>query len=212
MAASPLSRRFSRSPWRFGLILLLNLIPVGGVLWLGWDAGQILVLYWIENVVVGLLAVVRILTARGRSAAPQDEKAWGRARLGCFFVMHYGLFTLVHGVFTLVLAAELMGGGGALWRGAFGHEAFHWAVLTMAGLQLAMMVRDWWMSGLWRRSSPAEEMFRPYGRVVVLHVSVLAIAWGLSALSAPVWAVLILCLMKAGLELTLALLFAPDDD
>ena len=34
-------------PARLGLILLLNLIPVGGVLWLGWDAGQILMLYWV---------------------------------------------------------------------------------------------------------------------------------------------------------------------
>lgn len=212
MATLDTRRLFSGPLQRFGPILALNMIPVAGVLWLGWDAGQILILYWIENVVVGLLAVVRILTAQDRSSAPQDARASARLRLGCFFILHYGLFTLVHGVFTLVLAAKLMGGGGALWRGAFGSDAFHWAVLTMAGLQLAIMVRDWWMSGLWRRSSPAEEMFRPYGRIVVLHVTILAGAWGLSAVSAPVWAVVILCLMKAALELTLAMLFTPDRD
>ena len=38
--------------------------------------------------------------------------------------------------------------------------------------------RTWIRSGLWRTATPNEEMFRPYGRLVVLHLTVLLGAFG----------------------------------
>lgn len=207
--AERLARRMG--PARFAPILLLNLIPLGGVLWLGWDASQILVLYWIENVVVGALSLVRILTAQDRTPVGPDQKADSPLGTGCFFVVHYGVFTLVHGVLTLVLAARLLGDGGLLWRHVFANTGFHWAVLGVAALQVAGLVRDWWLSGEWRRSSPFMEMFRPYPRIVVLHLTVLGGAWAMSELSAPTAAVLILCVAKGVVELIGAALTAPGD-
>ena len=58
-------------------IVIGNLIPVGGVLFLGWDAVQILILYWVENLVIGALTLPRILAARGSCA---DASAADRAR------------------------------------------------------------------------------------------------------------------------------------
>lgn len=196
-------------PARFGLILLLNLIPVGGVLWLGWDASQILVLYWVENVVIGGLSLVRILTAGDRTPVGPDHQLDSPLATGCFFVVHYGIFTLVHGVLTLVLAARLLGGGAPLWTHVFANPGFHWAVAAVAVLQGVGLARDWWMSGLWRRSSPFAEMFRPYPRIVVMHVTVLGGAWMLSELSAPAGAVLILCVAKGVIEVIGAALTTP---
>ncbi len=198
-------------PSRLGLILLLNLIPVTGVLWLGWDAGQILMLYWIENVAIGAASLARILTARGVGEPVSGNGPSGPVALGCFFTVHYGVFTIVHGVLTMVLAARLMGGAGELWARTFADPVFHWAVLAMVAVQIVILARDWWRSGLWRRSTPFMEMFRPYGRIVVLHVTVLAAAWWLSETSAPVWAVLILCLTKAVVELVLTALTSPAE-
>ena len=195
-------------PARLGLIVLLNLIPVGGVLWLGWDAGQILMLYWVENVIVGVLALLRILTAR-QSIEGAEGSPGAAIKLGCFFTVHYGLFTLVHGVFTMVLAGRIIGEDGGLWERVFANATFHWAVLGAAVLQGVILIREWWSSGLWRRSSPMMEMFRPYGRIVVLHVTVLAAAWLLSETSAPMGAVLILCLMKAVVELVMTAVTSP---
>lgn len=212
MTTLDLRRILSGPSWTFGLIVLLNLIPVGGVLWLGWSAGQILMLYWVENIIVGALSLCRILTAQGRLSVNGDVKQDRPLPTGCFFIVHYGLFTLVHGVFALVLAGRMLGDAGLLWREVFADPTFHWAVLAAAALQMGSMIRDWWLSGLWRRSSPFMEMFRPYGRVAVLHVTVLGGAWALDAMQAPVGAVLLLCLAKAALELGLVALARPGGD
>src|SRR5690606_27019257 len=119
---------------------------------------------------------------------------------------------LVHGVITLSLASRLVGGGGALADRVFANPAFHWAVLGVAVLQAVILVREWWSTGLWRRAHPVMEMFRPYGRIVVLHVTVLGAAWWLSETSAPAAAVLLLCLMKAVVELVMTALTSPNQD
>jgi hypothetical protein len=194
---------------RLLLIVLLNLIPVGGVLWLGWDAGQILMLYWVENIIVGVMSLVRILTAGQRDAPTARTTPMGAIGVGCFFIVHYGLFTLVHGVFTMILASRIINDEDGLWGRVFANPTFHWAVLAAAVLQVVILIREWWSSGLWRRSSPGAEMFRPYGRIVVLHVTVLAAAWWLSETSAPMAAVLILCLMKAVVELVMTAVISP---
>ena len=54
-------RLFQRATLFFALLVLLNLIPVAGVAFLGWDAGYILLLYWAENLVMGGIALIRIL-------------------------------------------------------------------------------------------------------------------------------------------------------
>ncbi|MBA4000945.1 DUF6498-containing protein [Brevundimonas sp.] len=196
---------------RLLLIILLNLIPVAGVLWLGWDAGQILMLYWVENIIVGVLSLVRILTARQPDTLAPGSAQMGTIGVGCFFIVHYGLFTLVHGVFTMILASRIIDDEDGLWGRVFTNPTFYWAVLAAAALQIVIVIREWWSSGLWRRSSPGVEMVRPYGRIVVLHVTVLAAAWWLSETSAPMAAVLILCLMKAVVELVMTALVSPAD-
>src|SRR5215212_5927619 len=82
------------------LLVLANLIPLIGVLFFGWSLITILVLYWLENGIVGLWNVPKILMARGsmiprlpdlpRAAAlaatrsPQEaaalEEQWRRAQ------------------------------------------------------------------------------------------------------------------------------------
>ncbi len=47
------------------LLVAFNLIPLAGVLWFGWDLFSILVLYWLESGVVGVVNVLRIARAQG---------------------------------------------------------------------------------------------------------------------------------------------------
>lgn len=185
--------------FRFLFVILVNLIPVGGVVFLNWHAGGILILYWIENVIIGLLTLPRIVMASGGTTpAGRGSQAAGRIGLACFFVVHYGIFTLVHGLIALVVASRfVVGPNDQIWP----ETGLGWAIATTAILHLVAFFRDWVRPAASRNTTPTLEMFRPYGRIFVLHITVMLSAWSLAELAAPTWTVLILCLLKAVLEL-----------
>ncbi len=186
-----------------------NLLPLAGVLFWGWDAFTILFLFWMENVILGILNFFRLLLAGG---GDRGERA-GRFFLAPFFLVHYGIFTLVHGVFILVLCgpdSPFLGGGG---RGPdpFELPAAAGALLERSGLLLSLAVlagshvlsffRDYIGEGEYKTARPGELMIRPYGRIVVLHLAILGGGF-LAALSgSPVWMLTLLVLLKIGLDL-----------
>src|SRR3712207_5035022 len=51
------------------LLLAANLIPLVGVVFFGWSLLTILVLYWLENGIVGLWNVPKIILAKGSLVA-----------------------------------------------------------------------------------------------------------------------------------------------
>jgi hypothetical protein len=84
-------------------LLLANLVPAFGVLFLHWEVFPLLLLFWSENVIIGVFNVLKMLTSNPESAAN-----WvGKLFLIPFFCVHYGMFTFGHGVFVI----GLFGGG-----------------------------------------------------------------------------------------------------
>lgn len=167
------------------VVVAVNLVPVYFLATDRWEPGDVLVAYWLENVVVGVFALGKIVTARGtkvvasgmtitstrtingrstRSVRRADAPG-SRPVLAGFFVVHFGIFTLVHGVFTALLAFSIGVSGTA--RG--------W-VLMVAALVLSHGFSTWlhWVRrGERDRVSPSQAMTQPYARIVVLHVVVL---------------------------------------
>ncbi len=189
--------------FRFIFVILVNLIPVGGVVLMDWDAGQILFFYWFENVIIGLVTAPKVFAARNYVRDEYSPKQNHAVGMGCFFMLHYGGFCLVHGVFTLILAVSFIADDPAL-SGVVDppfDATFLWGLAFLLGLHVFALVRDWWLPRAWRTASPTLEMFRPYGRIFVLHITVMGGAWAMQEYSAPEWTILILCLGKAVLEL-----------
>ena len=125
-----LRRAAHASPVAIALLIVANLVPLFGVLFFGWSLTTIVALYWLENGVVGAFALARMATAEGvdedpgsvsingrqLSAAELRNPVSARVVLMPFFVMHYGMFWLVHGVFVwfaLPMVWEQMGGATA---------------------------------------------------------------------------------------------------
>ena len=153
--ARPVGRRRE-----IGLALALNLVFVAGVLFWGWPAGNVLLLFWVENVLMGVGTLVRILTAE---VGPQTRRP-------VFFTLHYGIFCVVHLVFVAVLS---------FWMGA---EFTVGALLVPALLVLvrhaADLVTVWFGAGVRHRTTPMQAFVLPYPRMIVLHVTTI-LAWGL---------------------------------
>jgi hypothetical protein len=150
----------------------LNAVTVLGVLAFGWPAGNVFVLFWVENAVIGAWSVVRILTARGTGGGGRTTiKINGRrtnagpGALALFFCVHYGLFCLVHAVFSGYVAYTLGVDPTFLFLGL--------PIVLIMVRYTVETVTVWFGAGQRDVVSPAQAMAQPYPRIVVLHVTVL---------------------------------------
>jgi hypothetical protein len=260
------------------VLIAANAIPIAGVLFFGWSLHTILVLYWLENGIVGLWNLPRILLAQGsvlpvlppladaaaRSATPSDAAAkqlqadWerirdaqlraaatvsgdvgatpgfarvfgtgrmpsaGRAALAVFFTFHYGMFWFVHGIFVFALPAFVGAESrnvaacgdpdpfGALQPCGTPFGEIVWSNVAIAGAALflshgASFLFNYIGRGEYLTSSATRQMGAPYGRVVVLHLTIIFGAFAIAIIGAPVGALLILVGLKIAFDLGLHL-------
>jgi hypothetical protein len=191
--------------------LLGNLIPAVCVLLFGWSVFALMILYWLENLVVGVFNLFRMLV-EGATRGPQGILA---AVLACpFFTFHYGLFCTVHGVFvwttfsTAEAVAPLEGLSPAeLLSRSFGYvradQELWLNFLALVGVHLVQFV-DWLWRGRWSEADPLEQMVRPYGRIVALHLTILGGAVPVLLLGQPAFAVCLLAVIKTAIEVVSA--------
>lgn len=181
-------------------LVAANLIPLFGVLALHWTVFAVILLYWCENVVIGAFNVLRMITASPRNVAAD----LGKLFLVPFFIVHYGMFTFVHGVFVLMLFGP--GGGRAFpvpatFVAAVGQAGVWSGVVAIAASHGFSFIHNYLRGGEYRNASLQVLMARPYGRVVVLHVAILAGGFLAKAVGAPVAALVLLVALKTALDL-----------
>lgn len=156
-----------------------NLLPVWAVLEGRLGMGDVLLIYWFENVVIWFTTTVRILTAtqpgphrsRGPSLGGLDgklaEKTWvtGDPSLALVFALRFGSFTLVHGIVAGVLA-----GLSGLHGGLLDWVATIAAILLSHTLSLGL---HWFGRGERSVVSPGWSMGAPYPRTIALNLTVI---------------------------------------
>jgi hypothetical protein len=282
--ALDLYRRTATSRSAIALVVA-NAIPLIGVLFFGWSLLTILVVFWVENGIVGLWNVPRILLARGSivdalpgmteeaafnatgnaQAAAELRARWeaaraqvtiertgsspavspiasallngggfGRASMALFFLVHYGMFWLVHGIFVFALPtfADFGRGGGCIDNGLpaslppnvpaellqgsaattcaspFGEVV--WSNVAIAAVALflshgASFVLNYVGKKEYLTTSAAKQMFAPYSRVVMLHLTIIFGAFVIAILGAPIGALVVLVAVKTVFDLGLHL-------
>jgi hypothetical protein len=214
------------------VLLAANAVPLLGVLFLGWDAFSVVALYWAENVIIGAVNVLKMITCSPDS----DQIDWSklassqqltaiRAALDSgemdqvlaahhalklflvpFFIVHYGMFCLVHGVFVLVMFGRNQFVGAPLavfanFARMLKAEHLLWAVAALAASHLYSFAVNYIGRGEYRRTAAPILMFQPYGRVVVLHVAILFGGFLVMAIGNPMGLLVLLVLGKTALDL-----------
>ena len=200
--------RVSSSVGALVALVVANLVPLAGVLWFGWSIWTILTIYWVENGIVGFYNVLKMAAVTGT----------GKIGVIPFFILHYGMFWLVHGIFVLTLPTFVpFGAGGELDRSAppFMSEgqlspdpALAGANVTnvvIAGIGLFIShgvsyVLNFIRSGEHRRVSATDLMGAPYRRVVILHLTILFGAFAVVLTGAQLGPLLILIALKTGVD------------
>jgi len=194
------ARPAQRLPPSALVLVAANLMPLAGVLFFGWTVFATLLLFWLENVMVGAFNVLRMVCAQPRNPASWAAKLFTIP----FFILHYGMFATVHGVFVLQLF------GGMHERGFPTSATFYHAVqgagiaLAAWGLALSHGVSfafNYIGAGQYKTALVPELMFRPYGRVMVMHVVILGGAFLVQLLGSPLVALALLVVLKTGLDL-----------
>lgn len=184
--------------WPLGLVIGLNLIPVIGVLFWGWSAFALIVLYWLENLIVG----VRTLASMFANAAITGGANWlGALFFGAFFTVHYGIFCFGHGIFVMALFGGSFYGdsiidlGGAVSKLFATQSNLAIGFASIVVWQVVQFVR-FIASGEVRRTNVLELMGSPYPRIIVLHVTIIFGGFLLMLLNQPVGGILVLALVK----------------
>ena len=168
-----------------GLILftiVTNLIPLYGVYAWGWAVRDVVLLYWVETVIVGVTYVIRIWTkvdtdfpwpaTWGRRVPWLLLNAIGRGFNSAPFVLHYGGFCFVlgmallsyfffdtekfsHDVYRLMYERGLADG---LYLAVFGVLVSHFLILATS----------WFANGAYVREKGTDGILRTYARIIIL--------------------------------------------
>lgn len=194
-------------------LVLANLIPLFGVLYLDWDVGSIVVLYWLENLVIGGYTILKMLIT-GKSGALFNV---------LFFIVHYGGFCAVHGLFVLQLTAFGTDTPEALsetsWPGplvlvemflnlmrqllAAAPEHVIWVIIAMVLSHGVSFALNFIGQGEYKSSRVHQLMTAPYKRIAVLHIAIIAGAFLVKQLGSPLGLLLALVALKIGLDIML---------
>jgi hypothetical protein len=191
------------------LLLAGNLLPLYGALFGGWSVLSILQVYWAENVIVGVLTVLEMFTVA--AAGGSVWRALGALPSVVFFCVHYGMFTFVHGIFIYAIFGS----------GPFAHAQIHqadlqqlylpflpghplfYAAVSILLAHLNALRANFIGAGEYRTIGIPQLMFRPYGRVALLHVVLLLGGLLAQQTGSNIAALALLVLIKTGSDLML---------
>lgn len=202
-------------------LVVANVFPLVGVLAWHWDAGAVVLLYWWENLIVGFYAMLRMALAPPDKGNSQAAKVF----MIPFFCIHYGGFCAVHGGLLLALfGAEgvherIFPSHQDMWWGPFiflqllAHviaAAWNrlarwagWALVAIAVSHGISFVRNYWLGSERRGTTLTNEMFRPYGRIVLLHLCILFGAFLAVAVGSPLPVLMLLVVVKTAVDVAM---------
>ena len=198
------------SPLAVALLVAANLIPLAGVLFFDWDVAAVLYTYWLENGVVGLLNVPKILMASGPNTGSIrgiNGGKGGNAGVAAFFLVHYGLFWVVHGVFVVALTSGVFSGFDLTdpLRSVLADPGL---LIAAAALFISHATSFWLnyvMRGEYRTVSVGSQMFAPYPRMFALHITIVFGGALVIGMRQPELVVALLVVVKTGIDLVLHL-------
>ncbi len=200
-------------------LTVANVVPLFGAIFWGWEAFNIVLLYWAENLAVGFYNILKIAFAK----VPHPSGHLGKLFLIPFFTIHYGGFTGVHGLFVLALFKKEEAGlpSGETWPCflAFVQMLFHvirqaYSVMSahMKGALVALFlshgvsfVHNYLLKGEFASARPEKLMFSPYSRIAVMHVAIIVGAFLTMAIGSPLGVLIVLIALKTVIDVKLHL-------
>jgi uncharacterized protein DUF6498 len=213
--------RSTSSPVAIALLVAVNLIPLVGAIFWGWNVFTLLILYWLENGIVGVFNVLKMALAQGhldtRLGTTEMVNRASRLTLIPFFILHYGIFWVVHGAFVLSLPMFIgIGNAGPIFpsdsgfpgvadQGVVGPpwDLVAWGAFALVISHGASFLLNYMGRGEYRIARIALLMFSPYARLVALHLTIILGGILSISLGSPVGSMIVLVAIKIAIDLAL---------
>ncbi len=133
------------------LLIAANLVPVYGVCFLGWSGVEAFIVYALETLIIGAIALLKMLIVtivRGKDTWYNQGTSTRVSGLFfmAFFTVHFGLFAAVQTSIFSNAAGIVPAGGGLL------HFFFHW--YDYINRDIAIMLGAFVIGYLWKRFVP----------------------------------------------------------
>ena len=155
------------------VLVIANLVPIAGTVYLGWNLSDVLVLYWAESAVIGFFNVCKIIVL-GR---------WMALLAGPFFLGHFGGFMAIHFLFIYTIFVQgtegMSSSGGDLADVAKLFVILWPALAALFASHAYSFFANFLGRGEYRRRTIKDQMSEPYSRIVFMQL-VLIFGGGIS--------------------------------
>lgn len=161
---APLASVTWSSPSTLALVAA-NLVPVAGAVWLGWNLGDVMVLYWAESGVIGVFNVCKLIVI----------SRWVGVFSGIFFMAHFGAFMAVHFLFIWMLFVKgLDDNTGGDLREVAHHFFTLWpALVALFASHGISFFTNFIGRREYLRRTVKQQMGEPYTRIVLMHLVII---------------------------------------
>jgi hypothetical protein len=170
-------------------LIVANIYPLIGVLFFGWTPGSILFLYWFETLIVGFFNVLKMIFAQGSelpekakdtidAAVPINERTYYYVNQALkfvmipFFIIHFGGFSLGHGIFVFSLVNNRLGGTAGLSLQEVTTEILGGVAMLFISHLLSFYI-NFIGKGEYKNATVNQLFSQPYARVVIMHLTLI---------------------------------------
>ena len=186
--------------WSLILLVAANLLPLAGVFLWDWDVFFLLLLFWCENVIIGLFGIARLVVA-----ASNDTLREGLF-LPLFFMVHYGGFMFGH----FMVLFGMYSGNFEQPGNPTQPEDYYRLILDNLNwvAVVALFISHGWSfienymgRSEYERLLPMQAMGLPYKRMFITHIALILGGFFLIKNGQPLVGLIILVLMKIALDI-----------
>ena len=166
-------RKLSNSDY---FLILVNLIPLYGVWFEGWNATQVFLVYCLETVIIGLINVIKMacVTLFVRKKDVWENNGGSSMQSGWFFIFffiaHYGFFVFIQ-TQIFFTASGIIPGGALFMKYAKIPELLgdtgKLMLLIFVTYYTLQSIFDFFLPGIYKTISMGRLMFEPYMRIFV---------------------------------------------